>query len=745
MSFKVLNPSGSTAVEVKDAFVDFTVSPNEVVDVEDLYPGELWRLTFSTMDPTLSPVYTAPTDGDGGALYTAISTGVLIRVKNDGTTQIAWPGTAASVVMQDLTYTAGEAMECGNNFTIGYTSGGTAGSEVVSISGYDVTVQIQNGVSTANQVKAAIEANPTTNSLFVVTVTGTGTNVQYAGSLKAAKVIQDLTYTADTAGAAGNDISITYTDPGAANQSISVSVVGDAIDVSLATDGSSVITSTADEIKTAIEGTPAAAALVDITVSGTGTNVQTAQAETFLEGGYDATSSFTGGTNDPFADAIWLWHLTKYQWEALAGSYGCPSDINRFVTEGDPRSNPGSDTQPVSTTTTDGTIDNYARTDHTHQGIHQLKANGGGTARYGDLVLQQGTGVTITDNGLGTFTFDVAPAVTTELQVSEGTGLVADHNSGKATFNGTEYLIASGTVTVTDDATNYVFVDIDGVVKSNTTGFPANTMPLAQVIAASGDITSVTDYRSFINQSLVWGEAGDISTVEPDDTAAAGTSEKYARADHVHAIAADVPLFIGETGSGSANAEGDSTSFARADHEHKWQLVTSYATLPATPVDGQVVWAKYGVYNGLFYYDSTRVKWLSMAENIKHWNSGTNVNTVTVNLISNVDDTQQDNDYPNPYPITVTGLLGCQVNTIATDNATKFEVAKYDLTTGTLTQDVANVTLNTVGARAVRNMAVNVDVEDLTVLSARRVRTGTANGIITRPALSVFYRVRLAS
>jgi len=740
MSFKVLNPSISTAVEIKDAYVDFTVAPSEVVDIEDLYQGELWRLTFSVMDPTLSPVYSAPTDLDGGALYTAISTGTLIRVKDDGTTQVPWPGTAASLVMQDLTYTAGEAMACGNLFSIGYTSGGTAGSEVVSVSGYNVTVQIADGVSTANQVKAAIEANPTTNALFVVTVTGLGTNPQYAGALKALKAIQDLTYTAATAGDAGNDISLKYTDPAAPSQALSVSVVGDAIEVLLATDSSSVITSTANDIKTAVEG---ATALVDITVTGTGTTVQTAQAQTFLAGGYDASTSFAGGTDDPFADAIWLWFPTKYQWEALAGSYGCPSNINRYVTEGDPRSNPGSDTQPVTSTTTDGTIDNYARTNHTHQGIHGLKANGGGTLRFGDIVLQAGTDVSITDNGTGTFTFDVAAAITTELEVSDGGGLTANYNAGKATFNGTEYLIAAGSVSVTN-ATNYIFVDLDGVVKVNTTGFPPNTMPLAQVVASSGDITSVTDYRSFINQSLVWGVDGDVSSIEPDDAVSAGTSEKYARADHQHAIVADPPLFAGEKGIGAATGEGAATTFARADHDHKWQLVTSYATLPATPVDGQIVWAKYGVFNGLFYYDTTRTAWLALNENVKHWNSGTNVNTITVNLISNVDDTQQDNDYPNPYPITITGLLGSQVNLITTNNNTRFEVAVYNLTTGAFTQDVADVTLSTVGSRAVRNMAVNVDITDLTVLSARRVKTGTGNDIVTRPALSVFYRVRLA-
>jgi len=732
MSFKVKNPSLTTAVVLQDDYIDITIAPNEMVDIEDIYQGELWRFTFS-----------AQSVPGGGALLTAISGGSLVRYKDDEVTVIPWPGTAASVIMQDLTYTAGEAMECMDQYIIGYVAGGTAGSEVVTVSGFNVTVEIEDGVSTANQVKAAIEADPTTSALFVVTVTGVGTNLQYAGTIKAKKIIQDLTYVAASAGVAGNLINVKYTDPGP-SQSLSVTVTGNDIEVSLGTDGGGLITSDADAVKAAVE---LATALVTITVTGTGSTLQTAfSPAVFLAGGYAATTSFTGGGNDPFYDAIWLWHMTKYQWEALAGSYGCPSDINRYVTEADPRSNPGADTQDVGTATTDGTLDNYSRTDHVHQGVHGLKANGLGTLRFGDIVLAAGTDISITDNGAGTFTFDVAASITTEFAVSEGTGLVADYNAGKAVIDGTVYLLPAGTVTVVN-GTNYVYLDVDGVVKANTTGYPPNSTPLAIVVASGGDITSVTDNRSFVNQSLVWGADGDISTIEPDDTAAAGTSDKYAMADHVHAIVADPPLFLGETGPGSTTVEGDATSFSRSDHEHKWQLVTSFATLPATPVDGQMVWAQYGVFNGLYYWDSTRTAWLSMAENVKHWNSGTNVNTVTVNLISNVDDTQQDNDYPNPYPITITGLLGTQVNTITLNNNTRFEVAVYDLT-GVIpgvTQNVANVTLSTLATRAVRNMAVNVDIADLTVLSARRVKTGTGNDNVTRPSLSVFYRVRLAA
>ncbi len=53
------------------------------------------------------------------------------------------------------------------------------------------------------------------------------------------------------------------------------------------------------------------------------------------------------------------------------------------------------------------------------------------------------------------------------------------------------------------------------------------------------------------------------NTVEPDDSASAGTGTAASRADHEHAIVAAVPVTVG-----SANAEGNSTSFSRANHVH---------------------------------------------------------------------------------------------------------------------------------------------------------------------------------
>lgn len=96
---------------------------------------------------------------------------------------------------------------------------------------------------------------------------------------KANLVVQDLTFEADVAGSAGNDISITYVG-GAV---LGVVVTGSAIVVTLETG-----VSDADAVKAAIEAVPAAASLVNITVTGTGTDVQVAAPIAHLSGGLGA-------------------------------------------------------------------------------------------------------------------------------------------------------------------------------------------------------------------------------------------------------------------------------------------------------------------------------------------------------------------------------------------------------------------------------------------------------------------------
>lgn len=90
--------------------------------------------------------------------------------------------------------------------TLAYTVGGTAGAEVVTVTGNAISVQIESGVSTITQVRAAINASVAAAALVVATgtsatvVTGASAATPTAGAVEAvsasniggvASVIQD--------------------------------------------------------------------------------------------------------------------------------------------------------------------------------------------------------------------------------------------------------------------------------------------------------------------------------------------------------------------------------------------------------------------------------------------------------------------------------------------------------------------------------------------------------------------------
>lgn len=77
----------------------------------------------------------------------------------------------ATLVTQGLTLLAVTAGTGGNSITIAFTGGGTAGSEVVTVIGNAISVQIQSGVSTITQVRTAMQASGACTAL--VTTTGT--------------------------------------------------------------------------------------------------------------------------------------------------------------------------------------------------------------------------------------------------------------------------------------------------------------------------------------------------------------------------------------------------------------------------------------------------------------------------------------------------------------------------------------------------------------------------------------------
>ena len=92
----------------------------------------------------------------------------------------AGTATKASKEIQDLTYEADVAGSDGNSITIAYTTGGTAGSEVVTVVGNAISVQIEHNVSTATQVKAAVDNSVPAAALVAVTITGTAGDAQTA-------------------------------------------------------------------------------------------------------------------------------------------------------------------------------------------------------------------------------------------------------------------------------------------------------------------------------------------------------------------------------------------------------------------------------------------------------------------------------------------------------------------------------------------------------------------------------------
>jgi len=173
-------------------------------------------------------------------------------------------------------------------------------------------------------------------------------------------------------------------------------------------------------------------------------------------------------------------------------------------------------------------------------------------------------------------------------------------------------------------------------------------------------------------------------------------------------------------------------------------VINNYFDLPINPPPGTIVWVQYGPYQGVYYWDTVRNEWLSENQLFHTWNSSTNVNTHSVNLIHHSDDTQTDNDATCSIPLTITALTGSQVNPITAGNTTRFSVGVYALDTGLKTSSVAYIDLNTVGKRGVCDTHLNIPVNagNGIVFSGTRIKLAGTD-TITRPAMTVWYRWRL--
>lgn len=124
---------------------------------------------------------------------------------------ITTTGAPATLAVQDITFYAKQAGEDGNDITVTYTEAVEAGSEVATVSGTDITVQIDSGESTATQVLAAINAAPTVLALVSAAITGT------AGTAQVSAVAANLAGGVDEFAIAKNDyaeLEIIETTPG---------------------------------------------------------------------------------------------------------------------------------------------------------------------------------------------------------------------------------------------------------------------------------------------------------------------------------------------------------------------------------------------------------------------------------------------------------------------------------------------------------------------------------------------------
>lgn len=87
-------------------------------------------------------------------------------------------GVAGTKTIQDLLFTAASLYTNGDLINITYTNTGTAGAEIVTVVGNDISVAIQSGVSTANQILSALQASVAASALVTVTLSGTGATAQ---------------------------------------------------------------------------------------------------------------------------------------------------------------------------------------------------------------------------------------------------------------------------------------------------------------------------------------------------------------------------------------------------------------------------------------------------------------------------------------------------------------------------------------------------------------------------------------
>jgi hypothetical protein len=167
-------------------------------------------------------------------------------------------------------------------------------------------------VSNENPYAATLGGTISNTHLEGLTVDGNGANqstitgTAVASALTLGAANAGVTFTAVTAGGQGNSLNVILKNPGAASQALSVSVSGRDITVNLATNGSSVVTSTAGQVVTAVNGSGAASALVTATNVGDGSGTIIPTSRTWLFGGTGTTGAVWHGVFTGSVENAWV-------------------------------------------------------------------------------------------------------------------------------------------------------------------------------------------------------------------------------------------------------------------------------------------------------------------------------------------------------------------------------------------------------------------------------------------------------
>jgi trimeric autotransporter adhesin len=159
------------------------------------------------------------------------------------------------------------------------------------------------------------------------------------------------------------------------------------------------------------------------------------------------------------------------------------SDHTHAITTGTPSS--------IGTANSAGTASSLVRSDHVHQGIHSLNVNAG-TQRFGDITLQQGGNVTLSDNGSGTFTISSTTAST----FTTGTFTATSNQLVLGTTNTTTISATapstSRTITIPDPGTtgaNFVLTEATQTINGAKTFGSSITAPATTLSNTTNQIT----------------------------------------------------------------------------------------------------------------------------------------------------------------------------------------------------------------------------------------------------------------